>query len=174
MGYSPRATDLLDTATLGVTLRVALDADVPFQRALFETARPDVAVLAAWPALTRRAFLDQQFHFQTVHYAREYADADWLIVLKDDAPIGRLIVARAPEEWLLIDIALLPSWRRQGIGTGLLRCLMDAARAAGAPTLQLTVDTNNPAQRLYQRLGFAVTDDGFPNVAMAWRPPPVS
>jgi GNAT superfamily N-acetyltransferase len=162
---------LLDTGALGVAWRPARDADMPFQRALFEAARPDVAILAAWPADTRRAFLDQQFRFQSVHYAREYADADWLIVEKGEAPIGRLIVSRAREEWLLIDIALLPPWRGQGTGTGLLRCLMGAARTAGTPILRLTVDANNPAQRLYRRLGFAITDEGFPNIQMAWRPP---
>lgn len=85
----------------GVRLRAARDGDVAFLRALFETARPDAAFLAAWPEEARRAFLDQQFGFQSLHYARAYPDAERLVVLKDGAPIGRIILQRAPAHWCL-------------------------------------------------------------------------
>ena len=77
----------------GLVLRPARGEDAPFLRALFETARPDAAILAAWPEAVRKPFLDQQFHFQTIHYARVYPDADRLIVVADGAPVGRVIVA---------------------------------------------------------------------------------
>ncbi|MFZ0845399.1 MAG: GNAT family N-acetyltransferase [Pseudolabrys sp.] len=155
----------------GVSLRAACDSDAAFFRALFETARPDAAVLAAWPAATRQAFLDQQFHFQTVHYARAYPGADRLVIVKDGAPIGRLILARELAEWCVIDIALLPAWRSTGLGTVLLRCVQAAAGQARACGVQLTVDMQNPARRLYERLGFAVADEAIPNVIMVWLTP---
>lgn len=161
-------------AARAVTLRTARDADTPFLRALFETARPDAAYLAAWPEEARRAFLDQQFGFQTLHYARAYPDAERLVVLKDGAPIGRLILQRAPAQWCLVDIALLPPWRGQGIGTLLLQALLADAAQAGAAAVQLSVDLRNPARRLYQRLGFVALDEepGAAHVGMTWRPPP--
>lgn len=150
-------------------LRAATDADHAFQRALFESARTDAALLAAWPDAIRAPFLDQQFAFQTVHYSRAYAQADWLIVLARGEPIGRLIVDRAADEWCIVDIALLPAWRGRGIGASLLRMVQTAAAAATC-TMRLTVDATNTAQRLYKRLGFIVTEELPPNLAMTWRP----
>lgn len=160
----------------GLTLRAARADDAPFLRALFETARADAAFLSAWPEDVRRTFLDQQFEFQRIHYARVHPNAEHWVVECDSTPIGRLILVRAPQAWCVVDIALLPVWRGQGIGTLLLQNVKAAAARAIAPRLCLSVDMRNPARRLYQRLGFAAEqeDDGAINVEMAWRPPTVS
>ena len=160
-------------AACDVTLRAAREEDAAFLRALFETARPDAALLAAWPEQARRAFLDQQFGFQTLHYARAYPHAERLIVLKDGAAVGRLILHRAPAQWCLVDIALLPPWRGQGIGTALLQALLAEAAQDKASAVQLSVDPRNPARRLYRRLGFVALDEepGAASVGMTWRPP---
>ena len=47
--------------------------------------------------------------------------------------MGRLYVARLADENRVMDIALLPSWRGQGIGTRHLRRLMEEARAVSLP-----------------------------------------
>lgn len=153
----------------GIFLQPTREEDTPFQRALFETARPDAVILAAWPDAVRRPFLDQQFQFQTLHYARVYPDADWLLVVGNGAPVGRLIVWRAPAEWRLVDIALLPAWRGQGLGTLLLQTIQAGARQAGAPCLRLMVDMQNPARRLYERLGFVTEEESIPAVSMRWQ-----
>jgi ribosomal protein S18 acetylase RimI-like enzyme len=44
--------------------------------------------------------------------------------------------------------------RRQGIGSILLRALIDLAQREGYAALSLSVDRNNPALALYERLGF--------------------
>jgi GNAT superfamily N-acetyltransferase len=154
----------------GIGVRPSRADDAPFERALFETARPDADFLAGWPPAMRKTFLDQQFQFQSIHYARAYPDADRLLVLGQSEPIGRLIVDRAPAGWCLVDIALLAAWRGQGLGTLLLRAIQAAATDAKAPSMSLTVDMLNPARRLYARLGFTALEESIPDVAMAWRP----
>ena len=65
--------------------------------------------------------------------------------------------------WLVFDeihinnIALRPGFRAQGIGTALLREVLDAGRTLGARRATLEVRASNEgARRLYERLGFYV------------------
>jgi ribosomal protein S18 acetylase RimI-like enzyme len=153
----------------GLRLLPARDADAPFLRSLFETARPDAAILAAWPDEIRRPFLDQQFRFQTTHYTRVYPEADRLLITVDGTPIGRIILSREAEAWCLVDIALVPARRGQGFGTLLMQSIQAAARRARTRCVRLTVDMHNPARRLYERLGFRVEEESIPAVAMSWR-----
>jgi len=48
----------------------------------------------------------------------------------------------------------LPGYRRRGVATVLLNQAAELARSRGANRLQLETDTDNPARRLYERLGF--------------------
>lgn len=156
-------------ASSGYALRAASEADAAFQRVLFETARPDAALLAGWPEAMRKPFLDQQFHFQTVHYARMYPKAERLIVTADGGEIGRLILHRAAVPWQIVDIALLPSSRGRGLGAALLDAVLTAAAEARAGVV-LQVEMGNPARRLYARAGFSVTATEPPYYAMRSAP----
>ncbi len=53
-----------------------------------------------------------------------------------------------------IAIGVLPTHRGKGIGTALLLRLLESAFSAGIRQLSLSVEPDNPALRLYQRLGF--------------------
>lgn len=52
-----------------------------------------------------------------------------------------------------LSIALLPQHRGRGLGTRLLTSLLDTARNR-YPAISLSVSPDNPATRLYRRLGF--------------------
>jgi ribosomal protein S18 acetylase RimI-like enzyme len=81
--------------------------------------------------------------------------------------VGRLMTVDLPGETHLIDIALLRTAQGQGVGTGLIEQLCRRAQQSGKP-LTLSVRVQNPAQRLYQRLGFiAASNDGM-NVWMRY------
>ncbi|ARU86938.1 N-acetyltransferase [Pseudomonas sp. M30-35] len=63
--------------------------------------------------------------------------------------------------WLLSDLYVNPTVRRQGIGEALMNAARDHAQASGACGLQLETAKNNyPGQALYQRLGY-VRDEAF-------------
>ncbi len=68
-----------------------------------------------------------------------------------------------------LGIALRPEYRGQGIGTALLEHLLQAARNL-YPAISLSVSPNNPAMRLYERLGFVTVDlrNGHPVMKRAW------
>lgn len=60
------------------------------------------------------------------------------------------IDAETPE----LGVAVVPEHRGVGLGTTLMEELADLARAAGFAHLSLSVDLENPARRLYRRLGY--------------------
>ena len=63
-------------------------------------------------------------------------------------------LALAPA-WLLSDLFVLPSARRQGVGEALMNAARAHAEAHGACGLQLeTAKTNLAGQALYERLGY--------------------
>jgi ribosomal protein S18 acetylase RimI-like enzyme len=76
------------------------------------------------------------------------------VIEVDERPAGRLYVHRGPSDIRIMDIAVAPEFRGRGIGTRLLRDLMDEAEASGRK-LSIHVEMNNPARSLYERLGFA-------------------
>ena len=51
-------------------------------------------------------------------------------------------------------VAVWDGHRGEGIGTRLMDGIEDAARAAGFSQISLSVDADNPARRLYERLGY--------------------
>lgn len=62
------------------------------------------------------------------------------------------IEERIPE----LAVALYPRWRGCGIGTRLLRTFLDELRDGGVAAVSLSVQRDNPAARLYRRLGFRI------------------
>lgn len=57
-------------------------------------------------------------------------------------------------------ISVREPYRGQGIGGALMRCLLDELRDAGYARASLSVQKENAAQFLYERLGFRVVGDG--------------
>ncbi len=156
---------------LPVALRPARPEDTVFQQTVYASTRAGEMALVDWSADQKMAFIQMQFNAQTTHYSNYYPSAEWSIILQDGAPAGRMIVDRSGAEILLMDIALLPKRRNAGIGTRLIQDLMAEARQAGKP-LRLHVESFNPAQRLYQRLGFAQVSESGVYCEMEWRPAP--
>lgn len=70
-------------------------------------------------------------------------------------PAGMVVWRVAGDEAEILTIAVLPPWRRHGLGRRLLAAADDAARAQGATCMFLEVAADNrAAQALYQADGF--------------------
>jgi ribosomal protein S18 acetylase RimI-like enzyme len=135
-----------------VSLRAAAAADRDFLFRVYATTRDDLAVVP-WPPDTKEAFLRQQFELRARDYATRFVDARHVIVERDGAPIGQLLVYRGRDEVRMLDVALLPEHRGAGVGTSLVKDLVAEARTQKLP-LRLHVLVDSPARRLYERLGF--------------------
>jgi ribosomal protein S18 acetylase RimI-like enzyme len=68
----------------------------------------------------------------------------------------------------ILDVTVLPEYRNRGVGTALLRQLMDEAGASRKP-LTIYVEFFNPSLRLFERLGFQrEKEEGF-QFLMKWQ-----
>jgi ribosomal protein S18 acetylase RimI-like enzyme len=156
-------------AAFDVTYRPMAEEDLPFIAALFASTRAEEVAQTGWPEAMQRAFLAQQHQAQHHHYQAHFPDAEWLVVEAAGAPIGRLYLDERDDDLHLIDISLVPERRGAGIGTAILRDLLDQARALGK-TITLYVEAPNPARRLYQRFGFNPEGEAGVYELMVWRP----
>jgi len=111
-----------------------------------------------WPVEAKELFLRQQFEAQDAHYRTHYRNTSYDVVLLDGIPVGRLYVARWRDEIRIVDIALLPAARGQGIGATLISRLVAEAETSGRK-VSIHVERENPALRLYERLGFRLAED---------------
>lgn len=140
------------------SLRPATDADRPFLFAVYASTREAEMARVPWSHEQKAEFLKMQFEAQDAHYREHYADASFDVVEADGEPVGRLYVDRWDEEIRIVDIALLPSARGGGLGTRLLEDLFEESRQSGKP-VSIHVEKENPARRLYDRLGFREVED---------------
>ena len=151
-----------------VTIRPATGDDESFLSHLFASTRPEFDLLDL-PESQKQALLSMQFKAQRQHYDESYPRAESGIILRDDLPIGRMLVDRTAREITLVDIALLPEHRNAGIGTDLIQELLAEAAAARKP-IRLHVLKSNPALRLYERLGFSRVGDQSMYFEMLFQP----
>ena len=77
------------------------------------------------------------------------AGAAWLRLMPTDWPLYRYVRCDIPE----LAIAVLPNCIGGGVGTKLLKTLIEASKTVH-PAIVLSVRQDNPARRLYERFGF--------------------
>ncbi|MEE7561037.1 GNAT family N-acetyltransferase, partial [Xanthomonas sp. Kuri4-2] len=153
-----------------LALRAAQDDDVPWLRALYASTRSAELAGVPWTDAAKRAFLDQQFALQHVHYLTHFPEADFLVLATPQAPVGRLYLDRRVSPHALVDISLMPDWRGQGLGTILVAHAQALAREAGCALALHVMHANPGAHRLYQRLGFVASGSSQTHLAMRWEP----
>jgi ribosomal protein S18 acetylase RimI-like enzyme len=152
-----------------VRLRPVGGDDRAFLVELYGSTREDELAQVEWDEGAKRAFLEHQFSAQDAHYRANYPGATLDLIEVDGSRAGRLYVHRGPSDVRIMDIAMLPAFRGRGIGTELLRSLIDEAEATGRK-LSIHVEMNNPARTLYERLGFRPAGEHGVYVLME-RPP---
>ena len=152
-----------------VTLRPIAVEDMEFLHRLYASTRQDELRRVGWSDEQKEAFLRFQFDAQHHYYREQFPNATFDVVLDGERPIGRLYVDRRADEIRLIDIALLPEQRGKGTGGSLMRQTLAEARLAGKP-VRIHVERENPARRLYDRLGFRSIEEQGVYDLMEWRP----
>ena len=79
------------------------------------------------------------------------------IAVDGDAPVGLLVLGRAPSTWWVLAVAVAARARARGIGGRLMQVAERHAAAQGAKQLHLfTADSNLAALDLFLRRGFRI------------------
>ena len=152
-----------------ISLRPITAGDEPLLYRIYASTREEELRPLAWDDGRKEAFLRQQFAAQDQHYRQHFSQAAFQIVLLGETPAGRLYVDRRTDEIRIIDVALLPEFRGRGIGSLLLKELLEEAARESKP-VRIHVEHENPAIRLYHRLGFHQVADTGVHYLMQWDP----
>jgi ribosomal protein S18 acetylase RimI-like enzyme len=143
-----------------ITLEKATESDEKFVENLYFSTRKDEFAILGWSETQLEMFLKMQFESQQQSYKMQFPEAENSVIKKGEIAVGRLIVERTENEIRLVDIALLPEFRGQGIGGKIIKDLISEAENKRLPLTLTVLKTNDGALRLYQRLGFiSVADD---------------
>ena len=124
------------------SFRAAVEADLPFLVAL--------RVTTMTPHLERQGLaVHEEEHRQRAAFRLDAA----AVIESDGQAIGVIKVLQDGTTWTLEQFQVAPEFQGRGLGTTVLRALIEDARRSGA-LLRLSVLKQNPAARLYARLGF--------------------
>lgn len=91
--------------------------------------------------------------------------AAWMRYFPDDDPGFGFVDAATPE----VGMGVLKDQRGRGVGGHLLTALIEVAREANLETLSLSVESDNYARRLYERVGFRTVSTVGDSVTMLLR-----
>lgn len=149
--------------TGSVALRPARAEDYNFALALYvETTRPYSLAFMPWVEAVESA-----------RFAQLWAPSDIRIITLDGLDVGWVEAIDTGDEILLKQISVQPSQQGRNIGTEIMETLLREWEATGKPIV-LGVLKNNPARRLYQRLGFATVGETDLKYLMRREPRPAA
>jgi ribosomal protein S18 acetylase RimI-like enzyme len=147
----------------------ASDDDIEFLSEVYYSTRFEEFSSFGWSEAQIRNLLEMQFNVQKQAYSFQFPEAESLIICKNKEKIGRIIINRTTTELRLVDISLLPQFRNFGIGTKLITDLSKEATDKKLPLSLRVAQNNQAAFRLYQKLGFQVTDENEMYISMKWQ-----
>lgn len=132
-----------------IAVRDSVPEDVEF---MFEVYQASIGpyVVQTW-GRRDEAFLKERFQ-------RPLLDVPHRIIEANGQPVGLLAVKESAQFIFLHRIFLLPQAQKRGMGTRLIREILQSAQKRGLP-VRLRVLKVNPARALYERLGFAVIEE---------------
>ena len=149
-------------------LRHVTEADSSFLFSLFLGEREHEFSGVPWSAEQTRQLLRMQFEAQQRHYRSHFPGAVDELVLVNGEAAGRLSLDRQADLFLVLDFALMPEFRRVGLGSRIIACVQADAAAHGKPVTG-HVRRDNPAMYFWRKLGFTLTDEDALYFKMEWR-----
>lgn len=156
-----------DAMITNVRLRSIVPEEEQLLFRIYSSTREEELAQVPWDDAGKEAFLRQQFAAQHKHYRQYFPEASFDLIVIDGKAAGRLYVDRSQEEIRIVEISLLPEFRGRGIGSSLIRGVLEEAAAARKP-VRIHVEFYNRAKGLYERFGFRELSENGVYILMEW------
>jgi ribosomal protein S18 acetylase RimI-like enzyme len=142
------------------TLRQANVDDYDFLFSLHKTTmRPYIEPLWGWHEA-----------WQEEYFQKKFDPSRRQVIQVNGHDAGVLVVEERLGELYIGLIELLPEYQNQGLGSAIVRQLVDRANSYRVPLTLHVLKTNEPARRFYERLGFVVVDKEEHRFKMEYNP----
>ncbi len=143
---------------MNVTRRAATDGDIEFARQAHHLSYREAseAQFGPWDDAAQDRFFES-----------DWRDAQFEIVLADGEPCGYVCIEDRPEDLHVREIVIHPAFQGRGIGSGILREVIERARQRRVP-VHVGTFRKNRAVGLYKRLGFRETGTTDTHVLLEW------
>lgn len=138
------------------SLRPASESDKRFLYTLHRaTMREAIRKTWGWNEAWQRLDFEERFARYVVS-----------IIEADGRDAGALWLESSPDLIYVADFQVLPELQGRGIGSSVLQGLLAQAATRNVPVELVVLQVNPRARRLYERLGFRVTEEGDPFIRM--------
>jgi ADP-ribose pyrophosphatase YjhB (NUDIX family) len=106
--------------------------------------------------------------WQLARFRESFRPEHTEVIVVSGKDVGVLRLQEEAKLWCLSVLEIAPEWQRKGMGTCILRSILARAAECRLP-VDLQVLKVNPAQRLYERIGFRKTGESTTHIQMrAW------
>jgi len=140
--------------------------DATFLASLYLATRPDLGALPV-PRSVIEGIARHQQQLQVDDYARRYPAAETWLLTHGEHAVGRVVLDWTDDTLRVVDLAVAPGMRRQGIARTVLAALQTACQGQRAMALRVRAD-NAGARALYAACGFAVVRDDGATLELGW------
>lgn len=151
-----------------IQFRAIEESDMDFLQELYGTTRAAELSMLPWSDEQKHEFVQMQFEAQHSFYQEQFASSEFWILERAGLRLGRLYLDRRENEFRIIDISLMPNFQGMGLGSQILSAVMADAQSQQLP-VTIHVEKNNPAMKLYKRLGFELVEDQGVYDLMQWK-----
>ena len=143
-----------------ISRRPATIADTDFARSVHHRAYRDVI---------ERQYCPWDESAQDKLFAAAWSAADHEIILYDDLRCGYTSIENRDNDIHLNELVVDPDFQGRGIGTHILREVIEQSILKGVP-VRLRTHVTNRAANLYRRMGFQETARTETHVLLEWNP----
>ena len=111
--------------------------------------------------------------WQRAEFERRFRELSVSVIEVESRAVGGLFLEERSDSLYVHELQIAPAFQGRGIGTAVVRTLIEQGASRGLPVVLSVVSANPRARSLYERLGFRVTRVEPPFVRMRHDPPPV-